>query len=53
MAEVWVPSEVRAVLLGTMLFNGGVCANSWWLVAEFYCSTLAGVRRSPYMVKGN
>ena len=51
MAKVWVASEVKLVLLGTMPFNGGFCANSWWLVPAFYYSTLIAVRISPYLAK--
>lgn len=42
---------MKLVLLGTMPFNGGFCANSWWLMPEFYDSMLVDVRISLYLVK--
>lgn len=51
MTQVWVTSEGKAVLLGTMPFNRGFCANSSWVAPEFYFSKLVGVRILPYMAK--
>ena len=38
--EVWLPSEVRAVMLRAMPLNCGVCNNSKWLVSEL-CGNVA------------
>lgn len=41
--NLWLTSEVTAVLWITDLLTCGICANSGWLVPELNCMTLVGV----------